>query len=80
MRMLTERTQVLLSPEQRRRLERTAAERGVSLGALIREAIDAYTTSGGRSPREALDELEQLEAPVDDWERMKEEIARGASG
>lgn len=77
--MLSERTQVLLTPEQRERLERLASRRGVSVGAVIREAIDAYTAPRRRSRSEALETLFALEAPVDDWEVMKEEIARGAS-
>jgi len=39
--MLTERLQVLVSRAQRRRLEVEARRRGTSLGALIREAVDA---------------------------------------
>jgi len=76
--MFTERTQVLLSREQRRRLERRAAEERRSVGAVIRDAVDAYTGSGSRSRREAADSLLRLGAPVDDWERMKAEIIRGA--
>ena len=40
MSMKTERLQVLIEPEQRERLERTAASRGVSVAALVRDAID----------------------------------------
>lgn len=39
--MLTERLQVLVSRAQRRRLELEARSRRVSVGALIREAVDA---------------------------------------
>ena len=79
MRMLSERTQVLLSPAQRRRLERLAEERQISMGALIREAIDSYTVPAGRSRRDAAELLYSLDAPVGDWEVMKEEIQRGAT-
>ena len=50
------------------------------MGALIREAIDAYTVPAGRSRREAADLLLELEAPTADWAAMKEEIQRGATG
>ncbi|MGH8924700.1 MAG: hypothetical protein ACRDWA_08730 [Acidimicrobiia bacterium] len=76
--MLTERTQVLLTPAQRLRLEKLAAERSVSIGYLIREAIDSYASAPVRSRREALDDLVDINAPVDDWETMKAEILRGA--
>jgi len=42
MHMYTERTQVLLTPEQRRRLDQRAAEEHRSTGAVIRAAVDAY--------------------------------------
>jgi hypothetical protein len=38
--MLTERLQILISPEQKRRLETEAHTRGESVGGLVREAID----------------------------------------
>ncbi|MGH8932701.1 MAG: ribbon-helix-helix protein, CopG family [Egibacteraceae bacterium] len=77
--MLSERTQVLLTPEQRERLERIASRRGVSVGSVIREAIDAYTAPRRRTRSQALEALFSLEAPVDDWEVMKGQIARGAA-
>jgi hypothetical protein len=79
MRMYTERTQVLLSPEQRRRLERRAADERRSIGAIIRDAVDAYTGSSGRTRREAAESLMSIGAPVSDWEEMKAEIIRGAT-
>lgn len=39
--MFTERLQVLVSRAQRQRLEVEARRRGTSVGALIREAVDA---------------------------------------
>ena len=41
MHMLKERLQVLISAEQRLRLEEEARRAGMSVGALVREAIDA---------------------------------------
>jgi hypothetical protein len=78
--MFTERTQVLLTPEQRRRLELRAAEENRSVGAVIRAAVDAYTGPSPRDRREAANRLLNLGAPVADWEDMKAEITRGALG
>jgi predicted DNA-binding protein len=39
--MYSERMQILLSPSQRRRLEAEAKRRGMSVAAVVREAIDA---------------------------------------
>ena len=56
--MLTERLQVLVSRAQRRRLELEARRRGVSVGALIREAVDA------RAPRVPLEERRRAVAEI----------------
>jgi predicted DNA-binding protein len=78
--MHSERTQVLLSPEQRERLERIAAREGRSLGAVIRDAVDAYTLPRARPQHEILDSLFAIDAPVADWGQMKREIIEGAIG
>lgn len=80
MSQFTNRMPVLLSPEQRARLERIAAREERSIGAVIRAAIDAYTAPRQRSRREALDELYALNAPVADWPSLKAEIIAGALG
>ncbi|HEY4228461.1 MAG TPA: hypothetical protein VGM49_08980 [Candidatus Limnocylindrales bacterium] len=77
--MFTERTQVLLTIEQRRRLERRAVDEHRSVGAIIRDAVDSYTGSTGRSRAEAAESLLALRAPVADWETMKQEIEHGAT-
>lgn len=74
----SERTQVLLSPEQREKVERLAARTHRSVGAVIREAIDAYRTPVTQERRlAALERLFAIEAPVDDWEVMEAEIMEG---
>jgi hypothetical protein len=45
MHMLTERLQILISPQQRRRLEDEAARRGTSVASVIREAVDVQLGS-----------------------------------
>ena len=78
--MHSERTQVLLTPTQRERLERIAVRERRSLGAVIRDAIDAYTLPRARPRHEAAQSLFAQNAPVADWEVMKAEIERGALG
>ncbi|MHB8672647.1 MAG: hypothetical protein ACYDAK_03100 [Candidatus Limnocylindrales bacterium] len=46
---------------------------------MIRDAVDAYTLPRARPRQEALESLTSIGAPVDDWERMKDEIGRGAA-
>ena len=79
MHMFTERTQVLLSKEQLARLKRAARREGRSVGGVIREAIDAYTTATSDRRGDAVRHLLALDAPVDDWDVIKAEIIRGAT-
>ena len=50
--MFSERLQILVSPEQRRRLETEARRRGTSVGALIREAVDLHVGPPARSDKD----------------------------
>ena len=50
------------------------------MGAVIRDAVDAYTVAAADGRRDAIQRLMSLDAPVDDWSAMKDEIARGAMG
>lgn len=65
--MFSERLQILISSEQRRRLEAEAAEQGKSVAAVIREAVDARY---GRPPRaeriRAMREIETMNARLPD--------------
>lgn len=78
MRMFTERTQVLLSREQRERLERMASREGRSVGSVIREAVESYTAASPRSRADAAAAMIAMELPVGDWDQMKAEIVEAA--
>jgi len=78
--MFSERTQVLLSPAQVKRLKRIAARDGRSVGAVIRDAVDSYVDPGLDSRRRAADRILSMNLPVDDWEVMKEQIMRSQLG
>lgn len=72
---LTRRTQLLLDDDLHRRLRETAAQRGISLGALIREAIDEKLSRVQDDRAKAFAKL--LAAPpmpVDDWPVMKQQM------
>jgi predicted DNA-binding protein len=49
--MITERVQILLTPEQRRRLEDEARRQARSVASLVREAIDARFGTVSRQER-----------------------------
>jgi predicted DNA-binding protein len=72
---LTRRTQLLLDDELHRRLRETAAQRGISMGALIREAIDEKLSQMQDDRAKAIDELLAAEPmPVEDWPIMKRQM------
>lgn len=78
--MFSERTQVLLSPQQVEKLKRIATRDGRSVGAVIRDAVDSYVDPGLDSRRRAADRILSMNLPVDDWEVMKEQIRRSQLG
>jgi predicted DNA-binding protein len=77
MHMLNERLQILISPEQRRRLEAEARRRGASVASVIREAIDARLGSVTREERlRAVEAIESMDGgrflPPDELDRLVE--------
>lgn len=78
--MFSERTQVLLSPQQVEKLKRIAARDGRSVGAVIRDAVDSYVDPGWDSRRRAFEDMIAMNAPVEDWEVMKAQIAKSRLG
>lgn len=78
---LNKRVQAVLSEKQYKALGELSNESGKPVSRLIREAIEqVYFAPAERDRRRAaLARLLAIEAPVDDWERMEDEIIRGAS-
>lgn len=63
MRMYSERLQILISKEQRLRLEAEAQRRQASVASVIRDAVDAELGAVGREQRlEALDAIARMKA------------------
>lgn len=72
---LTRRTQILLDDELHVRLRQIAAERGISLGALVREAIEEKLSRAQDARSQAIQELLDAEPmPVEDWPAMKRQM------
>lgn len=82
--MLSERLQILVTPEQRRRLEEEAERRGVSVGGLIREAVEAHLGTVAREDRlRALDSIRAMRGrflTVEELEGLVEEERSGIGG
>lgn len=72
--MLSIRTQIYLTDEQRRALDARGRRTGAPMARQIREAVDAYLADDRPDPEAVLDEtfgaLPDLELPSrDDWDR-----------
>jgi hypothetical protein len=78
MRMYTERLQILVSREQRRRLEREAKRRKSSVASVIRDAVEAEL--GGISRQDRLDAVAAISGlrgvPHISPEQLEREIER----
>lgn len=77
------RLQVLVEDEQWARLEAEAAERGVSVGHLVRAAIDAVLPGGREDRRAAATAVLQAQPmPVPDPAALQDEleVLRGRRG
>lgn len=77
--MLSRRTQILLDEERYARLEQAARESGRSVGAVIRDAIDAKLAhdDAAQRRRAAADWLlaqPMPEGPEPDWAVVKDEL------
>lgn len=90
MRMYSERLQILVSKEQRQRLEREAKRRGASVASVIRDAVEVELGGSSREKRlaavEAIRQMPSVPAPPpDELERLiaeshDAEIKRGMPG
>jgi hypothetical protein len=71
---LSKKTTILFPPDLHERLSRLAAQKGVSLGELVRSACEKEYGIVSREDRiEAVRSLAGLELPVGDVEQMKQE-------
>ena len=76
---LTKKTTILFPPELHRRLARLAAQRGTSLGELVRSACDREYGSASREEKlAAVRKLAALRLPVSDPRKMKRESVPNA--
>lgn len=75
--MFSERLQILVSPEQRKRWEVEAKRRGTSVASLIRDAVDRDLGSLDRGDRaDAVDRIRAMHGrflPPDELDRLVEE-------
>lgn len=70
----TRRAQILMEPEEYRRLEEIARSRKVSVGKLIRQAVQSAYPVAREDRRSIVEDICSMSVPLPDWETMEEEI------
>jgi hypothetical protein len=71
---LTKRVQVLMEPEQYKKLVLVAGFRGTSVGDLLRQAAQQVYLARPDHSHSIVDGIAGMDLPVDDWEQLKEEL------
>ncbi len=71
------RLEIRLYPEQLKKLKDEAAANSISVGELVREAIDQRYAVSRDERLKAVEKMAGLDAPVTVWEQMKKEIEAG---
>ncbi len=74
---LDARLEIRLLPEKLQILKDEAARRNISVGGIVREAIDSYCAVSAEEKLAAVRKLAELKAPVAAWDEMKKEIEEG---
>ncbi len=76
----TRRAQILMEPEEFRRLQALARERRTSVANLIRSAVrDTYLAPQPEKPP-IVDAILAMQLELPDWEHLREELDRGHAG
>lgn len=76
----TRRAQILMEPEEFRRLQALARERRTSVANLIRSAVrDTYLAPQTAKPP-IVDAILAMQLELPDWEHLREELDRGHAG
>jgi hypothetical protein len=71
----TKRAQILMEPEDYRRLEEIARRRNASVAELIRTAVRERYLGGGAQRRAGVDSICSMNLPVIAWADAEAEIA-----
>ncbi|MDI6688936.1 MAG: ribbon-helix-helix protein, CopG family [Actinomycetota bacterium] len=81
---LTKKAMILFEPEQYRKLEEKAKLRGVSVAALIREAVEKTVLAEDEVSKkvrmQAAQRIISAQEKLPTWEEIEELIARGHGG
>ncbi len=76
----TRRAQILMEPDEFRRLQALARERRTSVANLIRSAVrDTYLAPQTAKPP-IVDAILTMQLELPDWEHLREELDRGHAG
>jgi predicted DNA-binding ribbon-helix-helix protein len=72
----SKRAQILMEPEDYRRLEEIARQKNVSVAELIRSAVRERYLGGGAERRAGVESICSMNLPVIPWAEAEAEIAK----
>jgi len=76
----TRRAQILMEPEEFRRLQSLARKRKTSVANLIRAAIRETYLAPQSERRPIVEAILRMRLTVPDWKELREELDRGHAG
>ena len=76
----TRRAQILMEPEEFRRLQSIARKRKTSVANLIRSAVRETYLAPQPERRPIVDAILRMRLSVPDWKDVREELDRGHAG
>jgi hypothetical protein len=76
----TQRTQLLMEPEEFRRLRRLAREKKTSVAELIRSALRATYLAPPPDRKTIVESILQMRLPTTEWKKARKEIEASHAG
>ena len=76
----TRRAQILMEPEEYRRLRAIARERKTSVSSLIREAVRETFLAPEVEKGTVVEAILSMRLPIPDWDEVRDELDRGHAG
>ncbi len=74
---LTKRVQVLMDPEDYRKLEKKARRQKLSVGELLRSAAAEKHLARGTHMHALVEEMATLDVEADEWPELRKELLEG---
>ncbi|MBI2192095.1 MAG: hypothetical protein HYU36_08935 [Planctomycetes bacterium] len=76
----TKRAQILMEPDEYSALAEMAQQKKISVAELIRKAVKEYCFARPDKSKEIVEEIIQMNLPVQDWQQVELDISESHRG